>query len=195
VSDELAYVSVYRGIAVFDLRIAKVTEIISLDLPCSPDEMTLSSSKLLYVSACKVVVAIDTTSNSVLGESMQFEKSIYDIAVTPNGYLYTLHHDSISVVDPIDRRVVTNIKLDQCQAEQLVATEYGKVFVTCYNKLVVAIDTSSNNVLSSSSLPCRCFQIATIHNGNLYLFDLGAENVVVLDAESGELVTEISRSE
>jgi hypothetical protein len=195
VSDEFAYASVYSGIAIVDLGMKKTVDQIPLDLACLTREMALGSNGVLYTSACESVAAVDTTSNSVLGAPIQFEKSIYDIAVTPNGYLYALHHDSISVVDPIDRRVVTNIKLDQCQAKQLVTTQHGKAFVTCYNKLAVTIDTSSNNILSSSSLPCRCFQIATIHNGNLYLFDLGAENVVVLDAETGELVTEISRLE
>jgi hypothetical protein len=192
-NDNLLYVSTQASkIVVVDLQTSTVVHQIVLDLPCSPEEMVLDSNGMLYASACKALTTVDTTTNSVSGSPMQFATSIDDIAVGPDGYLYVLLFETIYVVDPAGRETVANVNLHDCDALDFVVTDQGKAYVTCYDKSVVVIDTTLNNVITLIPLPYRCSRIAAANNGKVYLVGQDGEKVLVLGIESNEIVTEIT---
>lgn len=191
--DNLLYVSTQASkIVVVDLQMSTVVHQIVLGLPCSPEEMVLGANGMLYASACKALVTVDTTTNSVSGSPIQFATSIDDIAVGPDGYLYVLLFDTIYVVDPAGRETVANVNLNHCDALDIVVTDHGKAYVTCYNKSVAVIDTTLNNVITLIPLPYRCSRIAAANNGKVYLVEQDGEKILVLDMESDEIVTEIA---
>jgi len=194
--NNLLYVSSQTNkVAVIDRQANTVIDEIVLDLRCTPEKMVLGANDMLYVSSCKTLVAIDTTTNSLSGSPMEYATHIYDIAVGSGGYLYMLLFNAIHVIDPTDWETVAsisnNLDLSQCNGLYLAITGQGKVYVTCHDKSAVMAYEASSGMVTLIPLPYGCSRIVASDNGKMYLLEQDEGKVLVLDTESDVIVTEI----
>jgi hypothetical protein len=182
------------GIAVIDMETNAIVGEIALDLPCDPERVVPRPERKLYVSSCWSLAKIDTGTNSVSYCPTEFRPKVFDMALGSDGYLYLLLSNEIRIIDPDTWTAIAGTGQDSdltaCSGLQL-ATAGRKAFVTCHDKQAMVVYDAASDAITSISLPDWYSGIAAVSNGKLYLIQKDAENVLVLDTQSGETLTEI----
>lgn len=182
------------GLAVIDTETNAVVKEIALDLPCGAEKVVLGFKKRLYVSSCWALAAVDVEIGTVSYHTIDSEPMIYDMAIDSNGYLYLLIFDEIQVLDPENWEMIVSTGQDPdltaCEGRS-IATVDGKAFVACLKQQAIMAYDPTSNTVTPIPLPDQYTKIVAASEGKLYLLQRDAEEVLVLDALSDEVLTEV----
>ena len=142
-------------------------------------------------TAALVVQAVDTASYTVAATTT-IGQGPERMAVIPDGSrLYVTHDDgTLYAIDTASSLVIAEIVFDGASQRGLaIAPDGARAYVTAASSTesVVMIDTASNQVIRSTSIPVEAEGVAVTRDGG-FLFVTGWDRVWVVDTPSGSVL-------
>jgi len=143
---------------------------------------------------------IDVTSLELL-ETIPTGPNPHEIAITPDQRVMYLSNyappgDTISVIDPVQRRHIKQIptgEYTRIHGAAMAPDGNHAYFTAGQTGFVVEVDTSTNEVIRAMPTHGKISHMVLVSpdNERIYTANIVSENVSVIDRASGELITQI----
>jgi YVTN family beta-propeller protein len=179
-------------IHVVDLRQGRTVAVIDLGKEVRPHCAHFGPDGLLYVSAelANAIYIVDTKTRTLVGEIPTGATHTHMLVISPDGRrIYTANNEagSVSVLDLQKRTLLAAIPISK-KVQRISISPDGKfVFTQDQETPRVVIDTATNAVVRSISLPRIAFSSVITKDGRWLLANTESGKLFVVNLDNGAL--------